>query len=95
MGELLTTAPGYAICPRCSRRFAFDARECDQCRRSVFPGGPRLPVRLWRKVPRTDGSIQILLPEQVPLRYYETHKSKVIARINESRGQKKVEVDIS
>ncbi len=64
-----TSATGFALCPRCRRKFDFNEIECPNgCTTAIFPGGPRLPMRLWRRVPRADGTTQILTPESVPLK---------------------------
>jgi hypothetical protein len=67
MGGLLNSAePACAVCPRCRRKFDFNAPECDSCTTAAFAGGPRVPMQLWRRISRSDGSAQVLPPEAIP-----------------------------
>jgi hypothetical protein len=60
--------PGLAICPRCTRKFNLEEAECDSCTTSTIAGGRRVPLQLWRRIPRPDGTVQILPPEAIPLK---------------------------
>jgi hypothetical protein len=64
MGQILIQP--YALCPQCMRKFAVDERECAYCTTAVYAGGFRLHVRLWRRIPRADGTAQVLPPEAIP-----------------------------